>query len=91
MYFFAEGGGYILFLPKSKKYTQNSIYVRKFVYEPPPHLQDAAAAGFSSAVDTAIDTVPSKVGKQVLQEGKRTVQEAFNINHLPRKRRTKGF
>ena len=56
-----------------------------------PHLQDAAVAGLSNVVDTAIDTVPSEIGKKVLQEGKRTVQEAFNINHLPHKRRTQGL
>ena len=48
-----------------------------------PHLQDAAAAGLSNVVDTVIDTVPSERGKQVLQEGKRTVQEIVNINHPP--------
>ena len=56
-----------------------------------PHLQDAAAAGLSNVVDTVIDTVPSERGKQVLQEGKRTIQEAFNINHPPHKRRTQGL
>ena len=56
-----------------------------------PHLQDAAAAGFSSAVDTAIDTVPGEFGKQLLQEGKRKFQEVVNINHPPHKRRTQGL
>ena len=58
-----------------------------------PHLQDAAVAGFSNVVDNAIDTVPSEVGKQVLQEGKtkRKFQEVLNINHPPHKRRTKGL
>ena len=56
-----------------------------------PHLQDAAAAGLSNVVDNAIDTIPSEVGKQVLQEGKRKFQEVVNINHPPHKRRTKGL
>ena len=56
-----------------------------------PHLQDAAVATASNLIDSAIDTVPSKVGKQVLQEGKRTFQEVVNINHPPHKRRTKGL
>ena len=46
-----------------------------------PHLQYAAIATGSNIIDSAIDTVPSKVGKQVLQEGKRTIQEVVNINH----------
>ena len=56
-----------------------------------PHLQDAAVATASNLIDSAIDTVPSKVGKKVLQEGKRTFQEVVNINHPPHKRRTKGL
>ena len=56
-----------------------------------PHLQDAAVASASNFIDSAIDTVPSEVGKQALQEGKRTIQEVLNINHPPHKRRTKGL
>ena len=56
-----------------------------------PHLQDAAVATASNLIDSAIGTVPSKVGKKVLQEGKRTIQEVVNINHPPHKRRTKGL
>ena len=56
-----------------------------------PHLQNAAVASASNLIDSAIDTVPSETGKQVLQEGKRKVQEVLNINHPPHKRRTKGL
>ena len=56
-----------------------------------PHLQDAAVAGASNFIDSTIDTVPSEVGKQLLQEGKRKFQEVVNINHPPHKRRTQGL
>ena len=57
-----------------------------------PHLQEAAAVGASSIIDSVTDNIPSKLGKQAIQEvGKRAVQEVVNINHRPHKRRVKGL
>ena len=57
-----------------------------------PHLQEAAAVGASSIIDSVTDNIPSKLGKQAIQEvGKRAVQEVVNINHHPHKRRGKGL
>ena len=57
-----------------------------------PHLQEAATVGASSIIDSVTDNIPSKLGKQVIQEvGKRAVQEVVNINHHPHKRRVKGL
>ena len=57
-----------------------------------PHLQEAAVVGASNLIDSVTDNIPSKLGKQVIQEvGKRAVQEVVNINHRPHKRRVKGL
>lgn len=57
-----------------------------------PHLQEAAAVGASSIIDSVTDNIPSKLGKQAIQEvAKRAVQEVVNINHRPHKRRVKGL
>lgn len=56
-----------------------------------PHLQEAVVTGASNLIESAIDKVPSKRGKQVLQVGKRALQEIVNIDHPPHKRRLKGL
>ena len=49
-----------------------------------PHLQDAAVASASNFIESAVDKIPSKRGKKIIQEvGKRALQEVVNIDHLP--------
>ena len=48
-----------------------------------PHLQDAAIAGSTNFLNSALDKVtPKQRGR-----GKRGIQEIVNINHTPHKRR----
>ena len=49
-----------------------------------PHLQDAAIAGSTNLLNSALDKV---VPKQQCGRGKRGIQEIVNINHTPHKRR----
>ena len=47
-----------------------------------PHLQDAAVASASNFIESAVDKIPSKRGKKIIQEvGKRALQEVVNIDH----------
>ena len=56
-----------------------------------PHLKEAGVATVSNLIESGIAKVPSKRGKQVLEVGKRALQEVVNIDHPPHKRRVKGL
>ena len=47
-----------------------------------PHLQDAAIAGSTNLLNSALAKVPKQCGR-----GKRGIQEVVNIDHTPHKRR----
>ena len=47
-----------------------------------PHLQDAAIAGSTNLLNSALAKVPKQRGR-----GKRGLQEVVNIDHTPHKRR----
>ena len=47
-----------------------------------PHLQDAAIAGSTNLLNSALAKVPKQRGR-----GKRGIQEVVNIDHTPHKRR----
>ena len=56
-----------------------------------PHLKEAGVATVSNLIESGIAKVPSKRGKQVLEVGKRALQEVVNIDHPPHKRIVKGL
>ena len=56
-----------------------------------PHLNEADVATVSNLLESGIDKISNKSGKQVFEVGKRAFQDFVNIDHPPHKRRVKGL